>query len=273
MSEVSAAATEVRRARQRDPAVPVVEVFGPTIQGEGPLAGVACHFVRLAGCDYRCSWCDSPHAVLPKLWRGTPKKHAKEIVAELLELDAHPGWVTISGGNPAMYHLDALVDELHAAEYLVSVETQGSIWRPWLQFVDGLVISPKPPSSGMASEKHIAEYQRFTESCVRTAAHWAFTACKIVVFNRDDYDWARVTFMYARQRGWQLYLSVGSPVQGGELELLEAARPPREIGEVLFDLHAGYRQVCDWVKSDPAMRDVCVLPQLHTLAWGDAVGV
>src|SRR6056297_3563779 len=41
----------------------VSEIFGPTIQGEGALIGVPTVFVRLGGCDYRCSWCDSLHAV------------------------------------------------------------------------------------------------------------------------------------------------------------------------------------------------------------------
>jgi 7-carboxy-7-deazaguanine synthase len=45
---------------------PVVEVFGPTIQGEGALAGLPTLFVRFGGCDYRCSWCDSLLAVLPE---------------------------------------------------------------------------------------------------------------------------------------------------------------------------------------------------------------
>ena len=47
----------------------VVETFGPTIQGEGPYAGRVCHFVRFGGCDYRCTWCDSMHAVDPGLVR------------------------------------------------------------------------------------------------------------------------------------------------------------------------------------------------------------
>lgn len=45
---------------------PVVELFGPTIQGEGAVAGQFSHFVRFGGCPRRCSWCDSMHAVLPE---------------------------------------------------------------------------------------------------------------------------------------------------------------------------------------------------------------
>ena len=50
----------------------ISEIFGPTIQGEGPLIGIPTIFVRTGSCDYRCSWCDSLYAVLPqykKDWR------------------------------------------------------------------------------------------------------------------------------------------------------------------------------------------------------------
>ena len=60
-------------------ALPVVEVFGPTIQGEGELAGVPTAFVRFGGCDYRCSWCDSLFAVLPEDVRdGAPARHRRD---------------------------------------------------------------------------------------------------------------------------------------------------------------------------------------------------
>ena len=52
----------------------VVEVFGPTVQGEGPYAGRVCHFLRLGGCDYRCSWCDTPYAVDPAQVRKVPRR-------------------------------------------------------------------------------------------------------------------------------------------------------------------------------------------------------
>ena len=44
----------------------ISEIFGPTIQGEGPLIGRPSIFVRTGGCDYRCNWCDTLYAVLPE---------------------------------------------------------------------------------------------------------------------------------------------------------------------------------------------------------------
>ena len=52
---------------------PVIEIFGPTIQGEGAEAGLPTHFVRLGGCDYRCSWCDTMYAVDPATVRANAR--------------------------------------------------------------------------------------------------------------------------------------------------------------------------------------------------------
>src|SRR3954464_7540281 len=58
--------------------IAVVEIFGPTIQGEGPLAGSKTMFIRFGGCDYRCKMCDSLHAVIP----SAVKKNARYMTAE-----------------------------------------------------------------------------------------------------------------------------------------------------------------------------------------------
>src|SRR5690625_266404 len=82
--------------------IPVLEIFGPTIQGEGMVIGQKTMFVRTAGCDYSCSWCDSKFT-----WDGSEKHNirkmnAEEILAELIKEGGDCfGHVTISGGNPA----------------------------------------------------------------------------------------------------------------------------------------------------------------------------
>ena len=53
--------TEMNPDRGEDTS-PVSEVFGPTLQGEGPHAGRPCHFIRLGGCNLSCSWCDTPYS-------------------------------------------------------------------------------------------------------------------------------------------------------------------------------------------------------------------
>src|SRR5215217_20609 len=96
-----APASAIAPARTR--LIPVIEVFGPTIQGEGAEAGLPTHFVRLGGCDFRCSWCDTMYAVDPATVRATARKlSAEEIVDEVDTLGGAAEWVALSGGNPAL---------------------------------------------------------------------------------------------------------------------------------------------------------------------------
>jgi 7-carboxy-7-deazaguanine synthase len=129
--------------------MPVLEIFGPTIQGEGAVIGKKTVFIRTAGCDYKCSWCDSAFT-----WDGTGKADIQmmtcaEIIKELETIDfKNFKHVTISGGNPALIEqIGELIDALKKRNVKVCLETQGSIWQEWMLQVDDLTISPKPPSS------------------------------------------------------------------------------------------------------------------------------
>ena len=77
-SEARGRVTAARRPRAARPrgakTFPVIEIFGPTIQGEGAEAGLPTHFVRFGGCDYRCSWCDTMYAVDPAVVRATAER-------------------------------------------------------------------------------------------------------------------------------------------------------------------------------------------------------
>jgi len=237
--------------------VPVVEVCGPTIQGEGALAGVPTAFVRFGGCDYRCVWCDSLHAVLPEEVREAPRMTPAEVADALENLQARPQWVTLSGGNPALLELGDLVARLHQAGRRVAVETQGSIWREWLADVDLLTASPKPPSSGMISPDHDAESRRFL---ARAAQCRGKLILKVVVFDEQDYAWAQTL-----RKGWigvPFYLSCGTdPPRGGTSH-----------ADTLRGVSDRYRWLCERAAHDPVMVDARVLPQLHVLAWGHEKG-
>ncbi|MGZ3668149.1 MAG: 7-carboxy-7-deazaguanine synthase QueE, partial [Ktedonobacterales bacterium] len=90
---------------------PVVELFGPVLQGEGRMIGTPTLFARFGYCDYRCSWCDTLYAVLPEeVQRTATQMTASEIRERLRALDPTVPWVTLSGGNPAMHDLSELVD-------------------------------------------------------------------------------------------------------------------------------------------------------------------
>jgi 7-carboxy-7-deazaguanine synthase len=238
----------------RQPTIPIAEVFGPTIQGEGPLAGCSTLFVRVGGCDYTCSWCDSMHAVDPVAVRKLPRLTAAEVLDDLMALPGAAQWVTISGGNPSMYAaLGALVDGIHSCGLKVAVETQGSRWKDWLARVDQLVISPKPPSSGMLTSDHVVETERFLNTALDHGV------LKFVVFDDADYVWA--TDFIGDHDGWPAWLSCGTDSQGAEELAATAAR---------------YRWLCERFAADDRPwlhRRTRVLPQLHVIAWVHKLGV
>jgi len=234
---------------------PVIEMFGPTIQGEGPDAGLPCQFIRFGGCDYRCSWCDSMYAVEPAEVREHAEKlTSQEIVERLLALPGGAPMVVLSGGNPALLELGPLVMQLQGNGLTVSVETQGSRWRDWLIMVDRLVVSPKPPSSGMATADREVQTEQFM---MRAESHPA-VAAKVVVFDRNDYEWA--VGWHWRYPRVPFYLSVGSPVG------LDDEQTRREVLRRL-------EWLCEVVANDRRARRAVVLPQLHVLAWGTRRGV
>lgn len=248
--------------------MPVIEVFGPVIQGEGLLAGVPTHFVRLGGCDYRCSWCDSMYAVEPELVR----KHAEkltyvELHQRILDLRPGPQWITLSGGNPVLHPLGPLVRLLHAQSFKVCVETQGSRWRDWLDEVDLLTVSPKPPSSDMATKAREQETLHFMAKAA--AAGMAERGCvKVVVFDEADLEWAAHVFKLFHK--WPAYLSVGTdPIRqwGKDWEKHVSDRQVRDnVGD-------RYAWLCEAIAGRPEFAHVRVFPQLHVIAFGHARGV
>jgi len=284
---------------------PVVETFGPTIQGEGPLAGVPCSFVRFGGCDYRCTWCDSLHAVDPAQWGRTARRlDAGQIVDELEAVERNarrrPRWVVLSGGNPALYDMAALVSELHRSRRFVAVETQGTAWASWLRDVDALVVSPKPPSSGISVEDSRAAFERFlVESRGWRRARQA-RACKVVVADERDLAFAIDAFHAVRvERVVEATTIAGVPIEDdfemvprptgalldGDWSLhLSALTPQRPTGDTdssqmqtLLDVSDSYRRLCEMVTDRAALfaklGNVHVQPQLHVIAWGAAQGV
>jgi 7-carboxy-7-deazaguanine synthase len=229
----------------------VVEVFGPTIQGEGPYAGRVCHFLRLGGCDYRCSWCDTMYAVDPEQVKLADNLSVGELLERLDALDA-ARMLVISGGNPALHRLDSLLDELQLRYSTIAVETQGSRWRDWLSRVDSLVVSPKPPSSGECTPHREQQFERF----MRLAWAHRGLVLKVVVFDAADFGWAcKVHALYPRA---PLYLSAGTD---------------QDTLDPLPSLSARYAWLCESVAHELALGDAVVLPQLHVVAWGHKVGV
>jgi 7-carboxy-7-deazaguanine synthase len=235
----------------------VSEIFGPTIQGEGPLIGRPTVFVRTGGCDYRCRWCDTLYAVLPEYRSEWTLMAPAEILARVEQLAGFvPVLVSLSGGNPALQPLGPLIDLGRRKGYVFALETQGSISQPWFAALEWLVLSPKGPASGMAPDWEALD------ECVRAARSGPRCVVKIVVFDAEDYDFARlVADQYPRL---PVYLQVGNPAPLAEHAVSEDAD--------IDDLRRRFRWLAGKVAADRWFA-ATVLPQLHVLAWGNRRGV
>lgn len=226
---------------------PIIEIYGPTLQGEGSYIGRRCYFVRIGGCDYRCTWCDSMFAVDPEQVKANATYMGKhEIGDKLSELGAAIGdTIVLSGGNPAMHNLEELVNHLKVnRNFFVHIETQGSIGANWLANVDHVTISPKPPSSGRITSKEELKgflmkwYQGHRRPAVLT---------KYVIF--DDADYAYAVEMCNTYPFPTVF-------QCGTLG-------KETVEETLVRL----RWLAEKVAQDPSLKRITVLPQLHVLIW------
>lgn len=235
---------------------PVMELFGPTLQGEGPQQGRPAYFVRFGGCDFRCAWCDSMHAVDPASVRaGARRLSADEIVQELASLQGGPDLVVISGGNPALLDLAPLIGALRDRGFSIAVETQGSRWRPWLGTVGRLVVSPKGPSSGMDGTSARNALAAFLDEA---AAAGVPTSLKVVIFDDADLEYAR---RIARSHDdFELFLSVGTD---------QALDDQTTVARMLERLH----WLSEIVASDSVFKHSRVGAQQHVLTWGTKKGV
>ena len=132
----------------------IAEIFGPTVQGEGALIGEPTVFIRAGGCDYRCSWCDSLHAVDSRHRHDWAAMSADQVWQRVRDLSGGRRLtVSISGGNPAIQDFGPVIALGRAEGYRFACETQGSIARDWFADLDVLTLSPKPPSARCGSAR------------------------------------------------------------------------------------------------------------------------
>jgi organic radical activating enzyme len=144
--------------------LPVMEAFY-TIQGEGFHQGKAAYFIRLAGCDVGCVWCD-----VKESW--DPAVHPLQSVSELIAgAKSHPGRiVVITGGEPLMQDCGPLTEELQAAGFQTHIETSGAYplsgqWN-WICLSPKKFKAPLPELTTRADE------------------------LKVVIFHPSDFAWA-----------------------------------------------------------------------------------
>ncbi|SMX29230.1 7-carboxy-7-deazaguanine synthase [Pelagimonas phthalicica] len=231
----------------------IAEIFGPTIQGEGALIGEPTVFVRTGGCDYRCSWCDSLHAVDSAHRHDWHPMSAEAVWDEVERLSGGtPLTVSLSGGNPAIQDFTQVMALGQSKGYRFACETQGSIAKPWFGALETLVLSPKPPSSG-----ETVDWADF-EDCIAATGAKTQVVMKIVIFDANDYDWARAAA--GRYPDLPLYLQPGNPDVDPDLPI----KTQDSLDRMLW--------LVEKVTSDGWFTPR-ILPQLHVLLWGNKRGV
>ncbi len=192
-----------------DDKLQIMELFGPTIQGEGIMTGTVTHFLRTGGCSLRCSWCDSLFAVLPdEIKKHRTMMDVGEIYDKLTDLAWAP-YVTFTGGDPCIQErLGDLIPRLNIqAGMQVAVETQGMFFPDWLSTVDVVTFSPKGPSSGNIVD--ITELVAWLD----VHAKRSFKVCiKIVCFDQADYKYALDVYNKIPARFYDaFYFTAGTP--------------------------------------------------------------
>ncbi|HEX5152029.1 MAG TPA: 7-carboxy-7-deazaguanine synthase QueE [Parafilimonas sp.] len=169
--------------------LPVMEAFY-TLQGEGFHQGHAAYFIRLAGCDVGCFWCD-----VKESWEESahPVKTIEQIIGEAQRSTvnsqqptaSYQPIVVITGGEPLLHNLDELTEQLQAQDFRTHIETSGS--SPVSGYWDWICLSPKKFKKPLPEVLAVAN------------------ELKVIVYNKSDFKWAEVNAAQVSS-GCKLYL-------------------------------------------------------------------
>ncbi len=210
----------------------IAEIF-VSLQGEGAHMGLPTFFVRLAGCNLRCRWCDTIYAQKP-----LQKWHSLEEIFRLWEQYGRLPYIQITGGEPLLQEeVYDLINLFLRERATVLLETNGSLNLKRVPPQVIKIMDLKTPSSGM---------ERFMDY-----SNLAYLGCKdqikFVIADRTDYEWAK-------EQIFKYYLYVYTQV------LLSPAYGKLEP-----------RELATWVLKDRLR--VRFQIQLHKILWGDRPGV
>jgi 7-carboxy-7-deazaguanine synthase len=216
----------------------ITEIF-KSIQGEGTRAGLPCVFVRLTGCNLRCTWCDTAYA-----FHGGTKYTVEEVLEKVRSLAGDGATrvplVEITGGEPLLQpEAPALAEKLLAAGYTVMIETSGERFVGFLPREVIKIVDVKCPGSGAPDTFDLANLD----------AVGGDDEIKFVIASRRDYDFARdFTARHAlAQRVHQVVFSPAFADPAGRWAGLSA------------------RELSEWILADRLL--VRLGLQLHKFIW------
>jgi 7-carboxy-7-deazaguanine synthase len=216
-----------------------------SLQGESTHAGLPCVFVRLTGCNLRCSWCDSEYT-----FHGGRKMTSQEVQNEVKRLSPNGGLVEITGGEPMLQEreLIPLMQQLLAAGYQLLLETSGE--RPLHQVPAEVVkiVDVKCPDSGAPNTFQTDNLETLT----------ARDEIKFVLSSRTDYEFAR-EFTKQHNLAKRVNAVLFSPA------FRKNATGSRDSSHCLLDP----RQLAEWILADEVPARLGL--QLHKFIWDPAV--
>ena len=216
-----------------------IEIY-KSIQGESSFAGLPCIFARLAGCNLRCSWCDSEYT-----FTGGYKLNEDEVVAEIEKL-APVRLIEFTGGEPMLQEreLVPLMERLLGSGYELMIETSGE--RPLQRVPAGVhkIVDVKCPGSGEGASFRLANLDCLT----------ARDEVKFVIANRGDYEFARDFIRTQRlaTRAGQILLSPA---------FSKTPSPQRTADNALLDP----RELVAWMLDDALPARLSL--QIHKFVW------
>ena len=217
----------------------LIEIY-KSVQGESSFAGLPCIFVRLAGCNLRCSWCDSEYT-----FTGGRKMSLDEVISEVGKLEPAK-LVEITGGEPLLQEreLVPLMRRLLDDGYEVLIETSGE--RPLDNVPDRVhkIVDVKCPGSGEAGS-----FRMENLTCLRMTDE-----VKFVIADRADYEFAR-DFTREHGLGDRVKEVLFSPA------FRKDAGPERDVRNCLLDP----RELVEWILEDGLK--VRLGLQLHKFIW------
>jgi 7-carboxy-7-deazaguanine synthase len=223
----------------------ITEIF-KSVQGEGTRAGLPCVFVRLTGCNLRCTWCDTAYA-----FHGGKKMSVEEVVARVDELcgrqsgesGADVPLVELTGGEPLLQEgIYPLAESLLKCGYTVMIETSGERFVGRLPKEVIKIVDVKCPDSGEADTFNVKNLEAVDEK----------DEIKFVLSTRRDYEFARE---FTREHGLakRVRQVLFSPVFADPHGKWEGLEP---------------RQVVEWILADRL--PVRLGLQLHKFIWHPA---
>jgi len=224
--------------------VQITEIY-KSLQGEATYAGLPCVFVRLTGCNLRCSWCDSEYT-----FTGGRRMAIEEVLGEVRRLSRDGGLVEITGGEPMLQEREVvpLMEQLLAEGYGVLLETSGE--RPLQRVPAGVVkiVDVKCPDSGEPDTFCMDNLEAFT----------AHDEVKFVISSRADYEFAR-DFTQQHSLAERVNAVLFSPA------FRKDATGARDSSHCLLDP----QELAEWMIADSVAARLGM--QLHKFIWDPAV--